>query len=90
MEAIQTMELLDLTVSDWEGTRRARLARVSRSATVGEVVSEAVRSMGLPLQSAYQALFRGRELPSGDTLDELGVTSDGEIELLPQVSAGSA
>jgi len=82
-------DLIDVVLSDWEGARRARLEAVPRSATVGEIVSEAVRSLGLPFQSFYQALFRGRELRSGDTLAELGIESDSEIELMPEVTAGS-
>lgn len=80
--------LIDVSLRDWEGTRRARLESVPRSATVGELVSEAVRSLGLPAQRFYQPLLRGRELRGSDTLEELGIETDSEIELLPQVTAG--
>jgi len=88
MQIETTPELVNLVLRDWEGARRTHLESVPRSATIGEIVSEAVRSMGLPFQSFYQALFRGRELPSADTLEELGIESDAEIELLPEVTAG--
>ena len=81
-------ELLDVTLCDWEGARKAHLKRVPSTSTVGQVVSEAVSHLGLPLQHLYQALVRGREVDAGDTLGELGIGTDAEIELVPEVSAG--
>jgi hypothetical protein len=83
-------EFMNLTAKDWEGTRSAHLTEVHRGTTVGEVVSESARALNLPFQNFYQALFRGRELNHGDTLDEAGLEQEGEIELVPEVSAGSA
>jgi hypothetical protein len=85
-----TPQFVDLVLSDWEGGRKAHLEGVPRSATVGEVVAEAVRALGLPIQSFYHALFRGRELPHSETLDEAGLEGESELELSPQVSAGAA
>ena len=82
-------EFINLVAKDWEGTRRAELADVHRGTTVGEVVTASARELDLPFQNFYQALFRGRELNHGDTLDEAGVDQDGEIELVPEVSAGA-
>lgn len=83
-----TPELLDITLCDWEGARKAHLEQVPRSATVGQVVSEAVAHLGLPPQHLYQAVLRGRELDPATVLDELEVDADTEIELVPEVSAG--
>lgn len=81
-------ELVNLTLCDWEGARKAHLEQVPRAATVGQVVSEAVSHLGLPLQHLYQAVFRGQELDAGKTLEDLGIGTDSEIELVPEVSAG--
>lgn len=83
-------EFMNLVARDWEGTRSAELADVHRGTTVGEVVAESARLLNLPFQKFYQALFRGRELNHGDTLEEAGLERDGEIELVPEVSAGAA
>ncbi len=80
---------MTLKARDWEGTRRVLLDDVARSATVGEVVGHSVRALQLPLRDLYQAVFRGRELNHGDTIEEAGLDSESEIELVPEVSAGS-
>ena len=87
--SIQTTgDFVNLHFSDWEGARTAHLDKVSRRSTVGHVVSEAVQQLGLPLGDFFQAVFRGKELDLADTIDELGIESDSEIELVPEVSAG--
>lgn len=80
--------LLDVTLVDWDGSRKAQLEDVPRTSTVGQVVAEAVAHLGLPLQHLYQAVYQGRELDPGQTLDELGVETDVEFSLAPVVSAG--
>jgi hypothetical protein len=86
--ASTTPETFDLKITNWENTRRAHLDAVPRDATVGEAVNEAVRAMQLPTRSFFQALVRGRQVNHGDTLEELGIDSDDEIQLVPDVSAG--
>jgi hypothetical protein len=81
-------ELIDLEFRDWEGTRQAQLRRVPRSSTIGQVVSEAVEHLGLPFEHLYQAVFRGRELDHAETLEDLAIDSDSQIDLVPEVSAG--
>lgn len=81
-------ELLDVTFVDWDGSRKALLEKVPRTSTVGQMVSEAVTHLGLPLQHLYQASLRGKELDSGQTLDELGIETDAQFDLVPVVSAG--
>jgi hypothetical protein len=81
-------ELVDVTFVDWDGSRKAQLEKVPRASTVGQVVNEAVSHLGLPLQHVYQAVFRGKELDPGQTLDELGIEADVEFDLVPIVSAG--
>lgn len=83
-------QFLDLVARDWEGSRTAHLEGVDRGTTVGQFVSDTARLLNLPFNNFYQALHRGRELNHGDTLDEAGVCRDGEIELVPEVSAGTA
>ncbi|MEE9606196.1 MAG: hypothetical protein V3U03_00545 [Myxococcota bacterium] len=83
-----TVEFVDLRLSDWEGARTAHLDQVPRSSTIGQVVSEAVQQLGLPLGGLFKAVFRGVELDPAGTVDELGIASDSEIELVPEVSAG--
>jgi hypothetical protein len=81
-------ELLDVTFVDWDGSRKAELEKVPRTSTVGQMLNEAVSHLGLPLQHLYQATLRGKELDPGQTLDELGIDSNVEIDLVPVVSAG--
>ncbi len=89
MQTIETTgEFVNLVAKDWEDSRRVHLDSVPRSATVGEVVGESVRALQLPFSSFFQAVLRGRELNHSDTLDEIGIESDDEIELVPEVSAG--
>jgi hypothetical protein len=83
-----TPEFVDLVFSDWEGGRRAHLEGVPRSATIAEAVAAAQRVLGLPFETFFQALFRGRELPHTDTIEEAGLEDASELELTPQVSAG--
>lgn len=82
-------DFLNIKARDWEGRNLVNLPDVARTTTVGEVVAESVRALQLPFKSFYQAVFRGRELNHSDTLDEAGLESDSEIELIPEVSAGS-
>ena len=87
--AIQSSaELIDLTCSDWEGTRRVELKSVALSSTVGQVVSEATEHLGLPFEHLYQAFLRGRELDPADTLEDLKIGTDACIDLVPEVTAG--
>jgi len=80
---------VSLTARDWEGARKVHLDDVASTTTVGQVVGESVRALKLPFRDFYQAVFRGRELNHSDTLEEAGLESDSEIELVPEVSAGS-
>ncbi len=86
--AQETPELINLVFTDWNSRKEAHLHKVSRNATVGEVLGEVVRAMELPFQSAFQAVFRGRALNNSETLEELGIESDEKLEVVPQVSAG--
>lgn len=78
----------NLAFVDWQESKRVRLDKVPSSATVGEVLSTAVRAMELPFKSAFQAAFRGRQLNRAATLEEAGIGTDAEIRVLPEVSAG--
>jgi len=80
--------LRDVTFVDWDGSRKAQLERVPLTSTVGQLLNEAVGHLGLPLQHLYQASLRGREIDPGQTLDDLGIESDVEFDLVPIVSAG--
>jgi hypothetical protein len=89
MQAVETTtDLINIAFTDWERTRRAELEGVPRNSTIGEIASEAIRALGLPLRNFYQALFRGRQLNQAETLEELGIHTDDELELVPEVSAG--
>jgi hypothetical protein len=81
-------DLVDVRLADWEGSRQAVLEAVPRRSTVGQVVREAVRFLGLPLDRLHQAVLRGRELDPSSTLDEAGIESDDELSLVAEVSAG--
>ncbi len=89
MSASMASPLIDnLAVVDWADTKRVRLDKVSPAATIGEVLTTAIRAMELPLRSAFQAELRGRQLNRSDTLEELGVRSDDTLRVVPDVSAG--
>lgn len=80
--------LLNVVIEDWSLQQEAHLSNVSRHATVGEIVREAVRALELPSRSPFQALHRGRQLNPSETLDEVGIETDDRIEILPEVTAG--
>jgi len=82
------LEHLGVTFVDWGGSRKAHFEKVPRTSTIGQMLNEAVSHLGLPLQHLYQASLRGRELDPGQTLDDLGIESDVEFDLVPVVSAG--
>ncbi len=89
MDAATAGDFVSITARDWEGARRVHMDDVARNSTVGQVVGESVRALQLPFSDFYQAVFRGRQLNHGDTIEEAGLDSDSEIELVPEVSAGS-
>jgi hypothetical protein len=82
------MESVNVTFTDWEGVRHVHLDEVTRSATVAELLDEARRVMDLPIDTSYQAVLEGRQLNRMDTLEEAGVDSDVEMEIVPEVHAG--
>ena len=90
MDAASAGDFVSITARDWEGARKVHLDDVARSTTVGQVVGESVRALNLPFSEFYQAVWRGRELNHSDTIEEVGLDSDSEIELVPEVSAGFA
>jgi len=81
-------EFVNVTVRDWEGTRRVDLEDVPRNATFAELVDEARRQMGLRVDTEYQAVREGMKLNHMQTLEEAGIDSDTDLEIHPEVSAG--
>ena len=81
-------EAVNITFTDWEGVRHVHLDEVTRGATVAELLDEARRVMDLPVDTPYQAVLDGRQLNRMDTLEEAGVDSDVEMEIIPEVHAG--
>ncbi len=89
MQVIETPStLLTLSFHDWEGTRRAEVDGLPASATIGEALTEAVRALGLPLQTFYQAFRGDRRLNETETIQEAGVEAGDQLRILPDVSAG--
>ncbi len=89
MDAATAGDFVKITARDWEGARKVHLDDVALTTTVGQVVGESVRALQLPFGDWYQALFKGRELNHSDTVEEAGLDNEGEIELVPEVSAGA-
>ena len=81
-------ESVNVTFTDWERVRQVHLDEVTRSATVAELLDEARRVMDLPIDTSYQAVLEGRRLNRMETLEEAGVDSDVEMEIIPEVHAG--
>ena len=90
MEVATANDLVTIHARDWEGARKVHLEDVARTTTVGQLVGESVRALQLPFRDFYQAVFRGRELNHSDTIEEAGLDNESEIELVPEVSAGSS
>jgi hypothetical protein len=88
LQPLPKSELIDVRLTDWEGSRQAVLEAVSRGSTVRQVVSEAVLLLGPPFDQLHQVVFRGRELDPGATLEESGIENDSELSLVAEVSAG--
>ena len=89
MDAATAGDFVSITARDWEGARRVHLDDVARTTTVGQVVGESVKALQLPFSEFYQAVWRGRELNHSDTIEEAGLDGASELELVPEVSAGS-
>jgi len=85
---VRGSESVHIILTDWEGIRQVHLDEVTRSATVAELLDEARRVMDLPIDTPYQAVLEGRQLNRMDTLEESGVDSDVEMEIVPEVHAG--
>jgi hypothetical protein len=83
-----TSQLVNLTVTDWEKTRRAHLEDVPRNATVAEILEEARRLMELSTDTSYQLVLGDRQLNQMESLLDAGVESGAEMEILPEVHAG--
>lgn len=78
---------LRLNVSDWDHTRSVQMD-VPVDASVSEVVEEARRGLELPSDVSYSALFRNRQLGQMETLRDVGIDSDADFEIMPEVEAG--
>ena len=93
MEATRTetgrgKEVVRVTCWDWLGAKKASLDGVSIDATVAEVIDEASRAMELPADVSYQAALGSQELNHMESLREIGVESDLDLEIFPDVDAG--
>jgi hypothetical protein len=82
-------EFLNVSFTDWERTRHVYLEDVTTTATVAELVEAAREAMDLPPDTAYQAVLDGRQLNHMDTIEEAGIAADTEMEIVPEVHAGS-
>ncbi len=79
---------VSLSFVDWQQSKRVELADIPANETIGSVLREAVDALRLPVKDAYHALFKGRQLNNGTTLDEAGILEDGELQVIPEVTAG--
>ena len=85
----QAMDFMTLSVSDWEHTKSVVL-EFPIDASVAEAVDEARHELALPEDVLYQALHGSEQLDGLATLRETGLREDAEIDLMPDVKAGSA
>ncbi|MEE8310721.1 MAG: hypothetical protein V3R77_00595 [Candidatus Binatia bacterium] len=72
---------------DW-GANHTALLEVPSDASVAEVVEEARVELELPADVSYLALLRDRQLDGLSTLQDAGVETDDEIDLVANVRAG--
>lgn len=72
---------------DWGANRTASL-EVPRDASVAEVVEEARVELELPADVGYHALHRDRQLDGLSTLQDSGVETNDDIDLVANVRAG--
>ncbi len=86
--AEQVPQLVNVTIHDWERTRRVEMEGVPRNVTFAELVDEARRQMGLSIDTEYQAVRGGMKLNHMQTLEEAGIDGDTDLEIHPEVSAG--
>jgi hypothetical protein len=77
-----------LRLSDWDQTWAYKLY-APWDKTVSEVIMETLREIGIPLDTPFRALQRGRQLPDLETLRDAGVEEDVDIRLIPDVVAGA-
>lgn len=82
-----TVDLMTLSFSDWERTKSVTL-ELPADASVAEAIDEARHELALPTDVLYQALHAERQLDGMSTLRDTGLSSDAEIDLMPDVKAG--
>ena len=95
MAATETLEGINLTVSDISGQKIFRVPKAPPDATVGELVRTLLSQMNLPANDpngqplAYQARLQrdGRHLNASELVGETLETGD-QIQLLPNIDAG--
>lgn len=95
MAATETLEGINLTVSDVSGQKVFRVPKAPPDATVGELVNSLLSQMNLPANDpngqplAYAARLEreGRHLNASETVGEALEAGD-KIQLQPNIDAG--
>ena len=83
------MRTLALDVVDWNGSRRVTLGDVPADVTAGEIIDNDIRdAFALSGGATYHLLYNGEKLNRNQTLEELGVEDNSQLEVAAEVSAG--
>lgn len=82
------MAALNLSVVDWNRSRKADLSEVPSNTTVAELLDEVREGMNLPRDTPYHFIYGGEKLHRSLTLDEVGIEDGEEVTIAPEVSAG--
>jgi len=82
-----TSQMFTLTLRDWDHSRHVTMD-FPAEASVAEAVEEARHELNLPPDVGYLALHRDRQLDDLRSLRDSGITTDSDVDLMPDVKAG--
>ena len=82
------MNAMSLNIVDWNRSRKAEIADVPSSTTVGELLQEIREAMHLGRETLYHLIYGGAKLNRTSSLEEAGLQDGEEVTVAPEVSAG--
>jgi hypothetical protein len=88
--ASATVTIRRLRGIDWSGQKMVEINGdgIPPDTTIGEVVAEMIRAMNLPPNTPYAAYYKDRKLNRAETVEAVGLETDAEITISPEVTAG--
>jgi hypothetical protein len=83
------MQTVTLEVVDWNGSRRVALEDMPADLTAGEIIDNEIReAFALGAGATYCLLHNGTKVNRNQSLSELDLEENAELEVAAEVSAG--